>query len=230
LGIKDTIAIEVITSKIIPNLTIDPSKALELAFENNPFLLDMRRRELESESYVASSKASAGFQADLYALFGLSKTGEKFHTAYKDPLNQQYVQVGISVPILDWGRGKGRIKVAESNRRLVEIQLEQEQINFEQNILRLVRQFNLQTNQLSIAEKTDYMANKRNEVAQRLYVLGRSTILDLNTAIAEKDAAKRSYINTLESFWLYYYNLRRLTLYDFEKNMPLTEDYESLLK
>jgi outer membrane protein TolC len=230
LGIKDTIPIEVTISKKIPNLTINPAKALELTFENHPFMLEVKRNEIESANYVASSKANAGFQADLYAQFGLSKAGEEIHTAYKDPLNQQYIQIGISVPILDWGRGKGRVKVAESNRRLIEVQLEQEQINFEQNTLKLVRQFNLQANQLSIAEKTDYMANKRNEVAQRLYVLGRSTILDLNNAIAEKDAAKRSYINTLANFWSYYYSLRRLTLYDFEKNTPLTEDYESLLK
>jgi outer membrane protein TolC len=230
LGIKDTIPIETVTSKVIPGLTIDPAKALGFAFENNPSLLEMKRRGIESESYVASSKANAGLQADLYALFGLSKTGEEIRSAYKDPLSQQYVQVGISIPILDWGRGKGRVKVAESNRRLVEVQIEQEQISFEQNVLRLVRQFNIQTNQVNIAEKTDYMANKRNDVAQKLYVLGRSTILELNNAIAEKDAAKRAYITTLENFWSYYYSLRRLTLYDFEKNMPLSEDYESLLK
>ncbi|MDR1181462.1 MAG: TolC family protein [Bacteroidales bacterium] len=230
LGIKDTIPIEAVTSKTIPNMNIDPYKALELALENNPTVISMKLNEIESESYVASSKANYGFQANLQAQLGLSKTGENLRTAYKDPLNQQYAQIGISVPILDWGQGRGRIKVAESNRRLTEIQLEQERISFEQSILRLVKQFNLQKNQVSIAEKTDYMANKRNDVAQKLYVLGRSTILDLNAAISEKDAAKRNYISTLESFWSYYYSLRRYTLYDFEKNMLLSEDYESLLK
>jgi outer membrane protein TolC len=230
LGIKDTASIEVITNTAIPDLQIDAHKALNLALENNPGILDMKRREIESESNVAYYKASAGFQADLYAQFGLSKTSDELKSAYKDPINQQYAQVGIRVPILDWGRNKGRLKVAESNRRLTEVQLEQERTSFEQDILRLVRQFNLQTNQIKVAEKTDYTANKRNDVAQRLYVLGRSTILDLNSAITEKDAAKRNYINTLYNFWSYYYNIRRLTLYDFEKNMLLSEDYESLLK
>ncbi|MDR1182469.1 MAG: TolC family protein [Bacteroidales bacterium] len=230
LGIKDTIPIEAVTSKIIPSLNVDPYKALELALENNPTVIRMKLSEIESESNVAYSKANSGLQANLHAQLGLSQTSENFRTAYKDPLNQQYAQIGISIPILDWGQGKGRVKVAESNRRLTEIQLEQERISFEQSILRLVRQFNLQRNQVSIAEKTDYMANKRNEVAQRLYMLGRSTILELNSAISEKDAAKRNYINILQSFWSYYYNLRRYTLYDFEKNMLLSEDYESLLK
>jgi outer membrane protein TolC len=230
LGIKDTVPIEVVTSKKILDLNIDPHKALNLAIENNPSILDMKRRALESESSVASARASTGFQADLYAQFGLSKTGDDLKTLYDDPLNQQYAQVGIRIPILDWGRGKGRRKVAESSRRLVEVQLEQERINFEQDMLRLVRQFNVQAKQVNVAEKTDYTANKRNDVAQRLYVLGRSTILDLNDAITEKDAAKRNYINALYTFWSYYYDLRRRTLYDFEKEMPLTEDYDLLLK
>jgi outer membrane protein TolC len=230
LGIKDTVPIEVITSKAVPNLSIDPYKALDLAFENNPTVLDMKRRELESESNVAYYKASTGLQADIVAQFGLSKTGDNLKLAYKDPISQQYAQIGIRVPILDWGRNRGRLKVAESNRRLTEIQLEQERISFEQDVLRLVRQFNLQAGQIRVAEKIDYTANKRNEVAQRLYVLGRSTILDLNSAITEKDAAKRNYISTLYNFWSYYYNIRRLTLYDFEKNTLLTEDYDSLLK
>jgi outer membrane protein TolC len=230
LGIKDTVPIEVVTNKAVPELSIDPYKALDLALENNPTVLDMKRRELESESNVAYYKASAGFQADLVAQFGFSKTGESLGLAYKDLANQQYAQVGIRVPILDWGRSKGRLKVAESNRRLTEIHLEQERASFEQDVLRLVRQFNLQAGQIRISEKTDYTANKRNEVAQRLYVLGRSTILDLNSAVSEKDAAKRNYISTLYSFWSHYFHIRRLTLYDFEKNMLLTEDYESLLK
>jgi outer membrane protein TolC len=230
LGIKDTIPIEVITSRNIPDVNIEPYRALELALENNPTLLNMKLSELASDSYVASTKAGTGFQADLYAQFGLSKTGTELNTAYKDPLSQQSAQIGISVPILDWGRGKGRVKVAESSRRVLEIQLEQERLSFEQNVLRIVRQFNLQTRQITMAEKTDYTANKRNDVAQKLYVSDRLTIMELNDAISAKDNAKRNYISTLANFWSYYYNIRRLTLYDFEKNIPLTEDYESLLK
>jgi outer membrane protein TolC len=230
LGIKDTIPIEIVLDRNIPPIRIDPDKALALALENNPTILSMTLSEISSESSVASAKANSGLQASLSAQLGLSKTGEDIPSVYKDLNNQQYGQIGINIPILDWGRGKGRVKVAESQRRLVEIQLEQERINFELTLLKAVRQFNLQLKQITVAEKTDYTANKRNDVAQKLYVSGRSTIIELNTAISEKDAAKRSYINAIYSFWSEYYNIRRLTLYDFEKDILLTEDYESLIK
>ncbi|MDR1594587.1 MAG: TolC family protein [Prevotellaceae bacterium] len=229
LGIKDTVQIEVIIDKTIPDLRIDPDKALNLALENSPTVISMQLREIEIERSVASTKANTGFQMNLQAQLGFSKASAELHSAYKDLISQQYVQVGISVPILDWGRSKGQLKMAESSRQLSEIQLEQDRISFEQTILRLVRQFNLLANQISVAEKTDYTANKRNDVTQRLYVLGRATILELNNAITEKDNAKRSYISTLANFWSSYYEIRRYTLFDFEKNILITEDYELLL-
>ena len=37
----------------------------------------------------------------------------------------------------------------------------------------------------------------------------------------EKDDARRGYIQTLQQFWTAYFNLRRLTLYDFIRQTPL---------
>jgi outer membrane protein TolC len=78
--------------------------------------------------------------------------------------------------------------------------------------------------------KADYTAERRNEVARKLYLLGKSTILDLNASITEKDTAKRNYINTLYNYWSLYYTLRSITLFDFEKEIPITEDYKMLIQ
>ena len=100
--------------------------------------------------------------------------------------------------------------------------------DFEQNIARLVRQFNLQSQYVEIAAKTKQTADRRYEVAKRLYLLGKSTILDWNSAIAEKDSAQRNYISALRSYWDLYYGLRSMTGYDFEKNMKIEENYPEI--
>jgi len=230
LGINEAVGLAVDVEVEVPQFLIDINQALQLALINSPDILGMKRRKLESESSIAQAKASAGLKADIYALFGLAKTGADLNEAYKNPLNQQYVEVGIRFPILDWGRGKGQVRVAQSQRDMVYTREEQNRNNFEQNIQRIVKQFNLQTGKVAIAAKTDRTAERRNEVARKLYILGKSTILDLNASVTEKDAAKRNYINALYSYWSLYYTLRSLTLYDFEKGIALTEDYESLIK
>jgi len=230
LGINEAVDITVDIENEVPQFTVDINQALQLALFGSPEILGMKRRKLESESSVARAKASSGLQADIYAQFGLTQTGSELNTAYKNPLNQQYVQIGIRFPILDWGRGKGQVRVAQSQRDMVFTQEEQNRSNFEQNIQKIVKQFNLQTGKVKIAAKTDSTAERRNEVARKLYILGKSTILDLNASISDKDAAKRNYINALYNYWALYYTLRSLTLYDFEKNIPLTEDYKNLIK
>jgi Outer membrane protein len=230
LGLKDAQIIETIVDDDIPSIIVDVEKALQYSIDNSPDIINMERRKIESESNVAYAKSLAGFRADLFAQLGLSQTGSVIRDAYKNPLNQQYVEIGVNLPILDWGRRKGRVQVAKSSRDMVHTQVEQSRMNFELTVINTVKRFNLQINRVNVAAKTDNTANRRNDVARRLYILGKSTILDLNAAIAEKDSAKRNYINSLYNYWSLYYTLRSLTLYDFKKNVPLTEDYELLLK
>ena len=72
---------------------------------------------------------------------------------------------------LSWiGRGKGRIRVAKSQVDLINTQAEQGMRDFEQNVARMVRQFNLQSQYVEVAEKTARTADRRYEVAKRLYI------------------------------------------------------------
>ena len=230
LGINEIVDITVEVESEVPQFTVDLNEAMQWAFANHPDLLSINRRKLESESAVARAKATTGLRADIYAQFGLTQTGDELNAAYKNPLNQQYVELGIRLPILDWGRGKGQVRVAQSRRDMVFTQEEQNLSNFEQNITKIVKQFNLQRGKVLIAAKTDEIAERRSEIARKLYLLDQSTILDLNASITEKDAAKRNYINSLYNYWSLYYTLRSLTLYDFTKDIALTEDYETLIK
>jgi outer membrane protein TolC len=115
---------------------------------------------------------------------------------YNDPLEQQMVNVTLNVPILDWGRNKSYTKTAQANKETLKIQIE-------------------------ITKKTHEVAQERYMVAQNRYLVGNIDITNLNIALNEKDAAKRSYIDALKNFWLAYYELRRTTLYDFMAQQPL---------
>ena len=230
LGIQSDEDLVVKVSDRVPDFSVELHEALLMANENNPDIQNMIRRKLESESNVSYVRANAGLKADLYLSFGLTQKAGKLGDAYKDPLDKQYVSLGISLPILDWGRGKGQIQVARSQRDLVHTQVEQDKTDFELNVRKLVKQFNLQTQRVRIASRTDETAQRRSEVARRLYIQGKSTILDLNASISEKDAARRNYISTLYNYWNLYYALRSLTLFDFEKNLPLATDYNLLIE
>ncbi len=230
LGITEDVELQAIINQQIPEFIVPVDQALSLAFQLNPEPETLQRTKLESESAVARAKASRGFKADLYVQFGLTQTDQALKDAYHSPLDQQMVSMGIRIPILDWGVGKGRVKVAVSNRDKVYTEVEQARTDFELNVIKMVKQFNLQNDRVMIALKTDQTAQRRNEVAQKLYLLGKSDILDLNASISEKDKARRAYLQTLYKYWSLYYGLRSITGYDFEYKRELIEDYEKLLK
>ena len=228
LGMGHDDEIKVATDDNVPQFEVPLGQALSLAYENSPEPETFKRRQLESRSNLAQARANAGLKADFYVRFGLTQTGKEFKDAYRDPMNQLYASVNIVLPILDWGRGRGRVRIARSNVDLVDTQVEQGIKDFELNVSKLVRQFNLQAKCVAVASKTSQTAERRYEVAKRLYILGKSTILDLNAAITEKDAARRSYMMTLKTYWSLYYGLRSMTGYDFESHQLIADNYPEI--
>jgi outer membrane protein TolC len=119
--------------------------------------------------------------------------------------------------------------MAQSNQELVDVQIQQEQIDFEQNIYLQVTQFNLQREQVHIASITDTIGQKRYDVTKQRFLIGRIDVLNLNDALREKDSAKRGYISALREYWSYYYILRQLSLFDFVNNAAITKDFDNLI-
>jgi len=112
---------------------------------------------------------------------------------------------------------------------VIKTDVRQSQIDFNENIFLQVMQFNLQDDQVAIAFKADTIANLRYEVSKQRFLIGKIDVLDLNVALEEKDVARRGYVQALRNYWDYYYNLRGLTLYDWQKDVKLVEDFEELL-
>lgn len=210
LGLDGSHHLRLIVPENVPDSQIALDHALSMALEHSPDPDFYHRLRLESESNVAMAKANAGLRADLYMQFGLSQTSKSLAGSYHDPMHQEFVSVSISLPVLDWGRGKGKVKVAQSQRDLVNTQAQQGMNDFEQNVTKLVMQINMQPRKVNVASRTNELAAHRYEIARRLYISGRNTILDLNVAQSEKDAAKRAYISSLSTFWSLYYTLRSI--------------------
>jgi outer membrane protein TolC len=212
LGIKDNIPIAVMPDTLISDNVVDADEALALALENNPDPEQLRLNVVESESALSSARANRGLKADLYMQFGLSQKGSTLTEAYTRPLEQQYVSLSLSLPLLDWGRGKGQVRVAKSRLELTQTQSEQALQDFRLNVLKMVRQYNLQAYRVKVAYRTRELAMHRYDVARWLYIQGRTTLLEFNTSINEKDNAQRSFIGALQTYWSLYYGLRSLTI------------------
>jgi outer membrane protein TolC len=226
LGFPNTTVLKIIVPDSVPNVTISSDKALELALKNNPKMLAIQRSKIEADREVARTRSERLMNADLYVSFGLSKSDAELKNLTSDLLDQQMVSVGLSIPLVDWGRGKGRYKMALSNRDLTKIMAEQEQLDFEQQIFLQVLRFNMQKEQILTATKADTISQLRYEIAKQRFMVGKVGITDLNIAGNERDGARRSYVSAIRDYWLNYFMLRSLTAYDFIRQEEIVVDFE----
>ncbi len=226
LNLSSDTRIEVITDDSIPHFSVPLEQAMELARKNSPDKESMELSRLNSESNLAYYKSQAGFKASVYLSLGLAQTADELPESFRNLNDEQSVRVTVSIPILDWGRAKGRVRIAQNNLQLTQLRIEQNEVNFEKTVTRTVAQFNLQERQVDIARRAMQTAQHRYEVARHLYMNGNSTILDLNTAITSKDSAYRGYVSALSRYWQLYYTIRSLTAYDFMNNELIEQQIE----
>lgn len=226
-GLTDVANLPLFLPEEIPSFLVDEETALVHARANRAEPISFERRMLEADAEIARAKGDTGPQADLFARFGLTNSTVRDAPAgdlYNDPKDQQIVQLGFEIPILDWGRRKSRVKSAEANQKFEQYQVDQDILTFDEEVLTQVRQIDMLQEQVKITKLADDISQRRYNITKSRFETGKISITDLNIALTEKDEAKQRYIQSLENYWLAYFNLRRLTLFDFERGFQIISD------
>lgn len=218
----ETESIKLEVPEKLENFAVSLDKALTEAETNRKSVIEFRRRRLEAEKRLAQVKGSNRLEIDVRANFGLNKRADEYDALFQDYDKQQNISLTLGIPIFDWGVSKSRRKMAEADLSLIENDIKQEKQAFEQEIYLHTLNWSSQRDFLATSEKAQEIALKRYEITKKRYVLGKITITDLNIAQEEKDRAVVDYLDSLEKFWMDYYTLRRLTLYDFKADEKIT--------
>lgn len=226
IGLRTGEIFELRLPEEVPAFDVSEDEALEHAKETRSAYVAFERRKMEADQAVAQARGQL-YQVSITAAYGLNNVANTMSELYQDPSKQQFANLSFNIPIVDWGRRRAVTKTAYANKRLMDFVISQDEVTFEQEILTQVRQFEMLRLQIEITRKSDEVAQNRYNVAQNRYLIGKIDITNLNIALTEKDAAKRSYILALKSFWTAYYDLRRLTLYDFSERKYLYNPFDS---
>ena len=205
----------------LPDIQMDYELVMEKSLKNSSFSLRNELSLLNAESDVAYAKASRGFSFALNARFGMSQTGQQLPETYKNLLDQEVVGITFSIPIFDWGLGKGKVQKAKAAQEVVRAQVQQSENDYRRQLYTAVNQFNNQRQQCLVSRKAMFIASERYELTMHRFREGNASVTDLNMAQSENDSALRQYVSDLCNFWIYYYTLRQHTLYDFIKGCDL---------
>ncbi len=226
IGFNESQGISLVLPNEIPDFHVEEEDALAQARKNRSDMVSYERRLKEAEADVAQERGNTGLNADLQATFGFTNRADSFSELYANPEDQQTINIGFFFPIMDWGRQKSRVKTAEAYQELEQYVVAQERINFEQEVLTKVRTFKMLRNRVAISEVADDIAGRSYNIAYNRYLIGKISITDLDRSMDDKDSGRTQYIQSLAEFWQAYYELRQLTLYNFEEDQILIENID----
>lgn len=199
----------------IPQLTADTAMAVQQALRNRAQSLELELQDVQARRRINEARLNNGIGATLLAAVGLNQSAGDVNAAYRDLLNQQRFSLALQMPIVQWGARSNDIQAARADQDRVTAtgRAAREQLIQDAHFAAL--QLEQSRRQLALSAKADTVAAKRFEVAYNRYVIGRIDMDNLYLAQNEKNQALAQYLQSLRGYWLAYYRLRRVTLYDF---------------
>ena len=230
LGYDAQTEVEPVLEEGLPAIEMDYDLVMEKALANSSFSLGNEIDLLTAESEIARAKAARGYSVEINARFGLSNSATGLRETYRNLVDQEVVGLTFSIPIFDWGMGRGRVKEAEAAAEVVRAQVTQAENDFRRSVFTAVGQFNSQREQCGASRRASRIAEERYGLMTERFRNGTADVTDLNTARTEYDSAAQKYITDLKNYWNYYYTLRKLTLYDFLTGQDLDVPEEEMAR
>ena len=200
--------------------------ALTMAKENNPNFLTQRQNVLVAEQTVDKARVESRFNASLNASIGFNQVADRFKDVYLRPLEQDLVSISVSVPLIDWGVRKGKYNMAKNSLNVAKITARQEEQSLEEEVTMTVGDFNIQQRLIQSAEEALDLAIMAYEQTRQRFIIGKADVNSLTLSLNRQQEAQKNYISALQNYWLNYYKIRKLTLFDFERGLSLSDTFD----
>lgn len=210
------------------SVLIDRDFAVVKAFENNPNIIDFQNKLIEANQTLKSTKADR-LSSSFSATVGFNQNQDSFKAVYVDLEDQQSISFTLSVPIVDWGDAKREIVKAKLNQELAEENIRSQKNTIKIEIINLVNSFYISQKQVASAILADSISHITYQLIQQQYIHGKTGIMDLNSSYNDLQSSQNNYLNSLMNYWINFYSIRKICLYDFEKQMDLNADFDQLL-
>ncbi|MFA6165903.1 MAG: TolC family protein [Gemmatimonadaceae bacterium] len=209
--------VSIVVSDSVPTFDADTTLAVEQARRNAAGMTDAEAATVQADRALSEARWNTGPGGNLQVSYGYNNTAGTAAAAYKDLRDAQQLQVGVQIPVWQWGTHGAQVQAAKSERMSAQTSAQNLRNQVELTARFAALQLGQARRALQIAAKADTVAAKRFEVALNRYGISRITIDNLYIAQSEKDQALSSYVQALRGYWQAYFQLRKATLYDFER-------------
>ena len=221
LGMDRSTEIELVIPTVVGTLRVDAAEAIQQARENNPKYLEVRQTTAEARRDAERARVEKNFSMSLDASIGLNQVADRFADAYSHLLSQDMATVKLSVPLKDWGKRKNAYLAARSMVDASERAEQETARDTELDVALTVADFNERQTIVEISRQALTIAEDAYAQTLQRFIRAQANAYDLSLAQSHWQTARQNQIASLQNYWLAYYHLRRLTLYDYQRHTPI---------
>lgn len=230
IGYQEDTQLNLIIEYDVPEIILDYNDVLERALNNSSFNLKQEIQYIRADESIAQAKANRGIQASLNARLGLSGSADRFNETFVELKDQEIAGVSLNIPLIDWGLGEGRVRMAKAQAETTRNTLKQSMSDYRQDLLTQVMQFNSQGSRCEVSERAATLARDSYELALQNFGNGSMSMTQLDQLKQKRDNAQSSYISNVAEFWNCYWGIRRATLYDYMTGTDISAEFDKLIK
>jgi outer membrane protein len=233
IDLKDSV---VIKSDLSYNpVNVDVEKAVSLALQNR---LELKESEINielSQMEIKRRKANGRISGNIllnYNFIGVDQNKlpipieTSFNNTWQNLTNRRGsfgVGLTISVPIIDWGENRARVRSAQTSLELNKTQMDYEKVDIERDIRTTVNRLQSSLRRLQMLEKNVIVAEKSFDISRKRYANGD---IESQAMALERDRLNTAYTSRLDSYIVYKLllsDVMRKTFFDFEKDVSMVE-------
>ena len=221
LGMSLNEDIDVVAEVIVNPVSVNLDQAVASGLESR---MELRQREIsieQAEMEMIQVKARNEFKGDISMSVGIIGDNENVGNIYENPTQNPRVMLSFTVPIFDWGEKKKRVKAQKAAQTIAQLNYDDTRVDVELNIRQTWRTLENYRTQIDIAEKKVRNAQLTYDINLIRYRNNDLTGMQISQFQTQLSNSKISYWQTQINYKMELLNLKILSLYDFDKNMPI---------
>ncbi len=214
--------IQLVTELDAAEVIVDLEKAIEYSLKSR---LELRQRQINIDKSLFEmerTKSMNEFRADLQLTLGIFGDNEDFGQVYNSPTSNPSVGLSLNIPIWDWGERNARIQAQEVSLKSQKLELKEDEKQIRMDIRRAYRSVQTQMPRIEIARKNVENAERTYDINNERYINGDLSGIDLNQFQTQLSSKKIELARSLINYKTQLLDLKILTLYDWEKQEPVS--------
>ncbi len=227
IGLPSTEDFDPVATLAYKPVRIDQELAVRQALENRTEILSAKQNVELRKMDIEAARARGDFRLDLTASYGFNGTNTELNRVLNDVNTSQGAALTVTIPLFDWGSNTLQVESALYQHESAQLTLENTRQQIRQEVLDLINQLKLAESRIVVLEKSIAVAQKSYDISVERFQAGTTSRNDVAQAQQRLTTAKINSLSATIDYQVALADLKRRTLWDYEKNEAVRPIEES---